>query len=248
MSARFDARDFEGFKALARDASLSLHEKVGFPDSYRAGKEGAILRDIARKLPALRARGRRVLDIGSGCSPVAQALIALCRGRSHALTLVDSAEMLRLLPDTPSTVKIAGRFPDDCRELIDAGHGGFDAIVVYSVLQYVPAEPDRAAFVDAALGLLAERGRLLIGDLPSSGMRSRFFSSSTGRRFHRRFAGRDAPLPTAAEDDEAPRLSDDDIVSLLSRARQAGFHAWIVPQAADLPMANRREDLLFERP
>ncbi len=248
MSRRFDARDFEGFKALARDASLSPHEKVGFPDSYRAGKDGAILRDMARKLPALRARRRRVLDIGSGCSPLALALIGLCQHRAHALTLVDSEEMLRLLPEAPALTKVAGRFPDDCRQFIEVNRGGFDAIVVYSVLQYVHAEGDAGAFLEAALGLLGERGRLLIGDLPNADMRSRFFASVAGRRFHLRFAGANAPLPAAAEETDGVRLRDADVLSLLSRARSAGFHAWLVPQAPDLPMANRREDLLFERP
>jgi hypothetical protein len=37
------------------------------------------------------------------------------------------------------------------------------------------------------------------------------------------------------------------VFGLLARARDAGFQAWVVPQAPGLPMANRREDLLFER-
>ena len=41
---------FEDFKQLASDASLSKYEKIGFPDSYRAGKEEAIFTDIISKL------------------------------------------------------------------------------------------------------------------------------------------------------------------------------------------------------
>jgi hypothetical protein len=37
-------------------------------------------------------------------------------------------------------------------------------------------------------------------------------------------------------------------LALLARARDAGFHAWVMPQPPALPMANRREDLVFERP
>ena len=43
-------------------------------------------------------------------------------------------------------------------------------------------------------------------------------------------------------------LDDASVMALLSRARAAGFHAWLMPQAAGLPMANRREDLVIERP
>ena len=41
---------FEDFKNLANDPSLSKYEKIGFPDSYRAGKEEAIFHDILSKL------------------------------------------------------------------------------------------------------------------------------------------------------------------------------------------------------
>ena len=38
------------------------------------------------------------------------------------------------------------------------------------------------------------------------------------------------------------------VLALLARARAQGFHAWALPQAAELPMANRREDILIRRP
>ena len=41
---------FEDFKPLAEDPALSKYEKIGFPDSYRAGKEGAIFEDIISKI------------------------------------------------------------------------------------------------------------------------------------------------------------------------------------------------------
>jgi len=46
-----------------------------------------------------------------------------------------------------------------------------------------------------------------------------------------------------------PSVMDDSVVfAVLARARAQGFHAWVVPQAVDLPMANRREDILIRRP
>jgi hypothetical protein len=38
------------------------------------------------------------------------------------------------------------------------------------------------------------------------------------------------------------------IVAILSRARAAGADAYVVPQAPNLPMANRREDILIRLP
>jgi hypothetical protein len=248
MSDRPAELGFEGFKTLARDPSLSPHEKVGFPDSYRAGKEKVILRDIAAKLSHLGRKGRAVLDIGAGCSPLATALIDLCRRRGHRLTLIDSAEMLALLPEPPDVEKIVGRFPEDCGDFLAARRGGFDAVLVYSVLQYVFAEGNVFAFLDSALELLADGGQLLIGDLPNQSMRKRFFSSAAGVRFHRRFTGGDEPPRVEHQALEPGKIDDAVVLSLVLRARAAGFHAYLLPQAPALPMANRREDLLIVKP
>lgn len=43
-------------------------------------------------------------------------------------------------------------------------------------------------------------------------------------------------------------IDDAVVLSLVSRSRAAGFNAFVVPQAANLPMANRREDILILRP
>jgi hypothetical protein len=44
---------------------------------------------------------------------------------------------------------------------------------------------------------------------------------------------------------EAGKIDDAVIVSLLLRCRLAGFDAYVLPQGPDLPMANRREDVLI---
>jgi SAM-dependent methyltransferase len=248
MTTRFADLDFEGFKALALDPSLSPNEKVGFPDSYRAGKERVILRDVASKLSNLRRRRRSVLDIGPGCSAVATSLVDLCRGREHELVLIDSAEMLALIPDAAGVTKHIGRFPDDCRKFIEERRESFDAVLVYSVLQYVFGEGNVFAFLDHALELLRPGGQLLIGDIPNGSMRKRFFASAAGVRFHRRFTGRDEKPVVEHQVLEPGRMDDAVVLSLLMRARAAGFHAYLLPQAPGLPMANRREDLLIVRP
>ncbi len=37
--SKFEDITYESFRRRATDPSLSLHEKVGFPDGYREGKE-----------------------------------------------------------------------------------------------------------------------------------------------------------------------------------------------------------------
>ena len=44
------------------------------------------------------------------------------------------------------------------------------------------------------------------------------------------------------------KIDDSVILSLLNRARSQGFDAYVLPQRPDLPMANRREDVLIRRP
>ncbi|MEJ0065776.1 MAG: hypothetical protein WDM85_10385 [Caulobacteraceae bacterium] len=103
--------DFEGFRKLAMDERLSVHEKIGFPPAYREGFEAAIFDDILTKLPRLASdEGLSVVDIGPGCAGLPRRLIDLCRERGHRLLLVDSPEMLNQLPDGAGVGKCAGLF------------------------------------------------------------------------------------------------------------------------------------------
>src|SRR5262249_11295650 len=103
-------------------------------------------------------------------------------------------------------------------------------------------------FVDAALSLLAPAGRLLLGDLPNASMRRRFLVSEAGRQHHRAYSGRDEDPPVSWPTLPTGEIDDGIVIGLVVPAREAGFHAWVVPQASGLPMANRREDLICERP
>lgn len=246
--SRFERLDYEGFRALAGDPSLSRHEKVGFPDSYREGREHAIFRDMLAKLPSLQRRRVRVLEIGPGCSQLPQLLSAHCAQQAGQITFVDSAEMLALLPDAPHARHVAGRFPDAVRGESERVAGPFDTIVAYSVLQYVFAEGNVFDFVDTCLGLLADGGELLLGDLPNATMRKRFFASADGVATHQRYTGRPEAPQVTFNQLEPGALDDSVLLGLLARARAHGFHAWLVPQAAELPMANRREDILIRKP
>jgi len=63
---RFKNLSFEDFKKLAEDDSLSVYQKIGFPDTYRKEKEKLIFDDIVTKLDLMGAENKVLLDIGSG--------------------------------------------------------------------------------------------------------------------------------------------------------------------------------------
>jgi hypothetical protein len=152
------------------------------------------------------------------------------------------------LPDGPGLVKVPGRYPAEAGPLFAEFAGRVDVIVCYSVLHYVFAEQPLFVFLDCSLGLLAEGGQLLLGDIPNVSKRKRFFRSAAGVRHHQEFTG-SGEVPAVAFNTLEPGKIDDAVVlAILDRCRAAGFDAYVVPQPPALPMANRREDIVILRP
>jgi len=243
----FDDLTFDKFRELAASDQLSHHEKVGFPNEYREGKEETIFADMRRKLRALDGNNKTVLEIGPGCSQLPVMLAELCADKRHQVHFVDSQEMLQHLPAGDHIRKWPGRYPV-VPELFEQLAGKVDVIIAYSVIQYVFAESNLWEFLDRSLSLLADGGEILFGDIPNITMRKRFFASAAGIRSHREFTGRDE-LPNVQFNQLEPgRIDDSVVLSILTRVRAEGCHAWVIPQGADLPMANRREDILIRKP
>ncbi|MCK1305751.1 class I SAM-dependent methyltransferase [Bradyrhizobium sp. 45] len=241
------ALDYESFRKLASNPHLSVHERIGFPVQYRENFEQAIFQDICRKLPNLESRNKVIVDVGPGCANLPRMLIDLCERNGHRLVLVDSAEMLDQLPDRPHVHKVTGFFPRNVEEVRREADGPVDAILSYSVLQYLFSETNPFHVMDVMISLLADGGEIMLGDIPNASKRKRFFTSVAGIRFHREFTGRDdlPPLPAGVP----LGLIDDSVLSgLIARAQGAGCDAYLVPQPANLPMANRRDDLLVRKP
>lgn len=244
---RFADLTFDDFRLLAGDDALSPYERIGFPDSYREGKEEAIFEDITAKLPALGGRGKVVLDVGPGCSGLPLMLVELCRRQEHTLLLVDSAEMLARLPDETFVRKFPAYYPR-CEELFAEYAGRVDVLLTYSVLHYVFAESNLWDFLDASLQLLAPAGQMLFGDVPNVSKRRRFFASEAGVKFHQEFTKSETTPEVVFNRVERGQIDDAVVLSLVQRARAEGCDAYVVPQREDLPMANRREDILFRKP
>jgi cyclopropane fatty-acyl-phospholipid synthase-like methyltransferase len=244
---QYEGLSFEAFRRRALDPSLSASEKIGFPDALREGAEDQILDSIATLVELGSRSGLLVVDIGCGCGELTRRMVELCAARGHELVLVDSAEVLSQLPDASSVRKMPGRFPDPGLD-IDEYAGRADAVIVYSVLQIVFVEASVFEFVDAALELLASGGALLIGDVPNISKRKRFFASERGAAFHRAFMDSDEDPDVDFNVIERGKIDDSVVLGLLARARAQGFDAYVLPQAPELRLANRREDVLIRRP
>lgn len=238
---------FDDFRRMASDPKLSRYERIGFPNGYREGFEAHIFAELRSKLTRLDQRQQRVLDIGPGCSELPTLLIEHCRAQGHALALIDSAEMLGHLPDELFIEKHPGLFPV-CADFISQHREQLDVIICYSVLHYAIKDTALLRFFDAALSLLAPGGQMLVGDIPNISKRKRFFASEAGIRFHQAFMQTDDPPVVEFNRIEHDQIDDAIVLALLMRARSQGFDAYVLPQDAQLPMANRREDLLIIRP
>jgi hypothetical protein len=241
---------FDRFRKQASDMGKSLNERADFPDSVRGGKADAVVKDIAHKLGLDESSGHLVLDIGCGCTELATALYEFCKSRGHRLILLDSEEVLSAIQGvTPGdhVVIWPGRFPECCDRLREE-FGKIDRILVYSVLQYALADGNVWSFVEKAACLLPDGGRLLLGDLPNASARRRFLASPAGRQYHKAHYDRHTEPEVKFNRLDENEIDDGLVIGLLTRMRMAGFHSFIMPQPENLPMANRREDMLIVRP
>lgn len=243
----FDDLTFEKFRELAVSEGLSHHEKVGFPNEYREGKEGDIFADMLVKVRSLDRKNLVALEIGPGCSQLPVMLADLCASKQGSVHFVDSQEMLQQLPDAPHIHKWPGRYPDT-PALFEALEGKVDTIIAYSVIQYVFAEGNLWDFIDCCLTLLNDGGEIFLGDIPNITMRKRFFSGNEGIEMHKNFTGKNELPNVQFNQIEAGKMDDSVVLAILARARAAGYHAWVIPQCSALSMANRREDILIRKP
>lgn len=244
---KYKGLTYDDCRKLACDDNLSQYEKIGFPDKYRKGHEEDIFSDIKSKLHCLDETGKVIVDIGCGCSGLAQLMIENCGTRESTLILIDCEEMLSLLPEREFVRKYPARFPD-CPQLFDEFTGVVDGVLIYSVLQIVFLEANIFDFLDNACTLLKDGGEILIGDIPNISKRKRFFSSTNGIKYHQEFTGTEEIPDVDFTAIEKENIDDGVVLGILARYRGFGFDTYLLPQDGRLTMANRREDILIRKP
>lgn len=243
---KFSDMSYEAFRQKAKDSDLSIYEKIGFPNTYRADFEKNIFLNIKDKL-LLDDENKTIIDIGCGCSEIPYMLASLSKNKKHRLVLCDSKEMFSNIPDIKAYDKIEGRFPLNIEKFEKYMHKA-DAVIVYSVLHSVIADANIYEFIDNLLELLADGGRLFLADIPNLSKRNRFFSSNNGKKFHKKFMNTSKDPEIELLKIPHGHIDDGIIFSILQRYRNAGFDTYIFPQPNSLPMANRREDILIIKP
>jgi cyclopropane fatty-acyl-phospholipid synthase-like methyltransferase len=212
---------------------------------FQAESEGYIVDDVGTKLE-LQA-SHTLLEVGCGAGAVLGPLTQRVR---HS-TGIDHPSFERALEarGLGNLTFVSGRWPSvTLREK-------FDRVLVYSVLHYLPTAEHAFEFVDACVDRLAPDGRLLLGDLPNQSARRRFTATTWGKQFSGRWrervhASEDADqLAELGElgDQLVPFIDDRFVLELLARYRSRGLEAWVLPQPAELPFGNTREDVLVWR-
>lgn len=242
---KFKNLSYNDFKELANDDSLSKYEKIGFPDDYRKDKESFIFQDILEKFNISNASGKTILDIGIGCSDLASMIIEFTKNEKMSLVALDSEEMIKLLPDSNHITKISGYFPDETQDLISEYQEKVDYILCYSIFHCVFYNTCVFKFIDSAVSLLKPGGKLLLADLPNISKRKRFFSSPAGVMYHQNYTNTNT-IPELNHLILEPTHIDDGVIfGVLQRYRNFGYETYLMPQGINLPMSNRREDILI---
>jgi SAM-dependent methyltransferase len=238
---------FEAYGEAARRVADPTVATARYPFQGEAAL--AIVPEIVTKL-GLR-REHRLLEVGFGTGSL---ITRLAEHAGEVFGIDHPACVSRLAKAVPDNVSlIAGRWPDA------RPPGTFDRIVAYSVLQYLQDRTSAEGFIEACVDALAEEGALMIGDLPNEDARRRLRASAAGQEFEaewrRRVAQSEQDDPDVAALHEIftrvpraePFIDDGFVLDTLSRYRQRGYEAYVVPQGRELPFSHTREDILIRR-
>jgi cyclopropane fatty-acyl-phospholipid synthase-like methyltransferase len=235
---------FDDFKRLASDQSLSKYEKIGFPNSYRKDHEANMFKDILTKLPMDQVKNKTIVDIGCGCSDLVYYLIDLCKANNHKLILIDSEEMLSHIPDQDFIIKYAGYYPN-IDPLFELFQGKVDFVLSYSVFHYIFNEGNMYQFLHKTVDLLTPGGHFLLGDIPNYSKRERFLNSEEGKLFLSKTKETANLKGATNHNDTTTKIDDAIVMAILTRLRNYQCETYLLPQSDQLPMANRREDILI---
>ncbi|MDB5037799.1 MAG: methyltransferase type 12 [Bacteriovoracaceae bacterium] len=243
----FKNLSFEKFRERAKATDLNESEKIGFPSSYREGKEKGIFEDIFSKLNLVHSTQKKILDLGCGCSELPRLIVSASENNAHKLTLIDSREMLQALGSTSKEIEsLPGYFPKDFETWIEKNQKTFDAIIAYSLFHYIRAEGIEQIFLEACLKLLKPGGELLLGDIPNFSMKLRFLKSEEGKKYHEENFGKTS-LDLSKLKPEPGHLDDDSLQALIRWFKDRHCNVFLLPQPKELPFSNRREDLLIKK-
>lgn len=238
-------KSFENYTQLAQIADANHTEVAGRYD-FQASAERRILLDVIGKLKF--ASNDSLLEIG--CGP-GNLLIPLSYHVASSTGIDNSASLIRLANRCGKEMSIASYAGDFLTMYLPDTK--YSKILIYSVIQHCDDLATAKQFLKRALSLLPPGGRLLLGDLPNQDRKHRFGQSNSGKlaseTWIRQLSGGPAHrMATLQHDDLLLPVNDDAIFALMKFGRNEGFESYLLPQPADLPFGNTREDILFVAP
>ncbi len=247
-------QSFEQYGRRAKELADPIEATARLPT--QVDQEDLVVQDVATKLD-LR-RSDRLLDIGAGIGDITIPLSF----KVKEIVAVDHEDVLARLKRRAPDEAIKG-IPGNWLEieLLEM----FDKVLAYSVIHYLSDFEEVSLFIDKAIQRLLPRGRLLIGDIPSAGLRGRFDGSMYGRKFNTNWnkvlqakldeigVGMtkeqvDHHNELFERDPTLVKFHDTELYRIVMGLRASGYQAWLLPQHEGLPFGTQREDLLVMRP
>jgi SAM-dependent methyltransferase len=240
---------------LLKNKNIDLAETVGRHSSH-LGLAKNIWCDISNKLQF--SRNSSLLDIGCGFGELTSYCVETSKKYDLSLHLLDIPDVIKRIKNElyrtlPINIAFWSAIFPNTKPLKDFPRG-FDYILAYSVIHYTD-EPEK--FIDAAVSLLNDGGRLLIGDLPNVNKKGRFLSSPSGAKFEAEYRKKEIheiPIYKDHQDffnkckNQNKKINDNLLSNIIKRYRKQGFHVYLMPQPYSLPFCHTREDLLICRP
>lgn len=232
-----------------QDNAKKIKDTYLVVDRYDSETEKNIFPDILQKVPNLCKDNIEVLDIGCGCSALAKDIVNYTQSNNQNLTLIDGKDMLDRIKCPESVKKISGCFPKDFAQNLKDKK--FDVIITYSVIHYALMDGLLFDFLDSAVGLLADGGEFLIGDIPNFSKKKRFLNSDFGYKFNLEYikSHPNTKMPEIKFSIFEKGIIDDSLMFyILQRYRNMGYDTYIMPQKEGLPFNYTREDILIRKP
>jgi cyclopropane fatty-acyl-phospholipid synthase-like methyltransferase len=234
-------KSFENYAKLASMQDLSDTEISG-RYGFQQENEGKIINDVLVKLK-INSKDT-LLEIG--CGP-GNLLVPLSDFAEHVCGIDNEIVIQRLNNKTISKKiqLIGGDFL-----VIPKPIEKYSKILIYSVVHYLDSEKTIHQFLQKAFELVQPGGMLLLGDLPNVNKKKRYLNSSEGKKtsdeWSRTLSTNPChPLTKLDKDTHVVTISDEIVLGLLQFARNLDIDAYVLPQPADLPFGNTREDILF---
>jgi ubiquinone/menaquinone biosynthesis C-methylase UbiE len=205
-----------------------------------------IAKEIRQKLE-LR-KGDAVLEIGCGPGDLLyhlQKYVGSIVGIDHPNVI---RHAMAKLGQTPNVEFLPGNWFDIPIEKT------FDKILIYSVIHYLETYEDLIRFLDKAIKLLNQGGRILVGDVPNNSKMERFRKSTAFEIIEKQYRNKLANNTESGKiiidnfrnvNQRTILIDDDLILTLMAKYRKQGLDVYLVPQAYSLPFGYSREDILI---